>query len=59
MPGEPACRRGGQRCVEAAGRHADDHTKQDLELADCGGLARCDETETQQCAAREHDSPYI
>ena len=55
MPGEPACRRGGQRCVEAAGRHTDDHAEQDLELTDRAGLARRDETEAKQRAAREHD----
>ena len=55
MPAEPACCRGGQRCIEAAGRHTDDHAEQDLELTDRAGLARRCEPEAEQCAAREHD----
>ena len=55
MPGEPAGRRGGEWCVKAAGRHTDDHTKEDLELADRRGLARRHESDAQECPAREHD----
>jgi hypothetical protein len=55
MLGEPACRGGGQRCVETAGRNADNHAEQDLELADGAGLARRDEAEAQERAAREHN----
>ena len=55
MPREPACRRGGQWCVETAGRHTDDHAEQDLELTDRAGLARRHEAEAQEGAAREDD----
>ena len=55
MPGEPPCRRRRQRRIKAAGRNADDHAEQDLELSDGGGLARRDEAEAQERTAREHD----
>ena len=55
MPREPARRRRGHRCVEAARRQPDQHAEQELELAEGGRPARRHQAETEQRAARQHD----
>ena len=52
---DPGARGRHHRRVETAGGNPDQHAERQLELPECGGLARRDQADSQQQRARQHD----